>query len=98
MGRVWEWLNELITRAEHATNSNHTSQAWGWDATSPLKAGEKNYDVGNIYQFYANSLAALIAGGYWNSGELDGARAASCNISPWGVPGSLGGRGACDSK
>ena len=30
VGRVWEWLDELITRAEHATNADyHASVAWG---------------------------------------------------------------------
>ena len=54
VGRVWEWLDELITRAEHATNADyHASVAWGWDKKSPLNAGEKSYDVGNIYQYYA---------------------------------------------
>ncbi|WP_235853185.1 phage major tropism determinant [Luxibacter massiliensis] len=61
-GRVWEWLNDLITRAEHAKNTeNHPNEAWGWDTNTPLKTGEKNYDVGNIYQYYYNSLAALRA-------------------------------------
>ena len=60
VGRVWEWLDELITRAEHATNADyHASVAWGWDKKSPLNTGEKSYDVGNIYQYYAYSLAAL---------------------------------------
>ena len=54
VGRVWEWLDELITRAEHATNADyHASVAWGWDKKSPLNTGEKSYDVGNIYQYYA---------------------------------------------
>ena len=49
VGRVWEWLDELITRAEHATNADyHASVAWGWDKKSPLNTGEKSYDVGNI--------------------------------------------------
>ena len=61
VGRVWEWLDELITRAEHATNADyHASVAWGWDKKSPLNTGEKSYDVGNIYQYYAYSLAALV--------------------------------------
>jgi formylglycine-generating enzyme required for sulfatase activity len=30
VGRVWEWLDELITRAEHATNADyHASVALG---------------------------------------------------------------------
>ena len=84
VGRVWEWLDELITRAEHATNADyHASVAWGWDKKSPLNTGEKSYDVGNIYQYYAYSLAALMAGGYWNDGASCGARAVSCSIYPW---------------
>ena len=71
VGRVWEWLDELITRAEHATNADyHASVAWGWDKKSPLNTGEKSYDVGNIYQYYAYSLAALIAGGSWYDGGV----------------------------
>lgn len=97
VGRVWEWLNDLITRAEHATNTNHASEAWGWDTTSPLKTGATKYDVGNIYQYYANSLAALMAGGSWLRGANAGARAVSCNASPWDVGTSVGVRGACDS-
>ena len=98
VGRVWEWLNDLITRAEHAKNATyHASEAWGWDLTSPLKAGEKNYDVGNIYQYYHASLAALGAGGSWGDGANAGARAVSCSAYPWNVSSSIGGRGACDS-
>ncbi len=92
VGRVWEWLNDLITRAEHATNAGHTSEAWGWDVTSPL--GDKH---GNIYQYYANSLAALMAGGYWSNGANAGARAVGCSGYPWGVSAYSGVRGACDS-
>lgn len=98
VGRVWEWLNDLITRAEHATNADyHPTAAWGWDKKTPLKTGEKNYDVGNIYQYYAYSLAALIAGGYWYGGANAGARAVGCASYPWDVGGAVGGRGACDS-
>ena len=98
VGRVWEWLDELITRAEHATNADyHASVAWGWDKKSPLNAGEKSYDVGNIYQYYAYSLAALIAGGNWGNGAYCGARAVSCSNCPWNVSTSIGARGACDS-
>ena len=98
VGRVWEWLDELITRAEHATNADyHASVAWGWDKKSPLNTGEKSYDVGNIYQYYAYSLAALIAGGGWNSGAFCGARAVYCSSCPWNVNAYLGARGACDS-
>lgn len=98
VGRVWEWLDELITRAEHATNADyHASVAWGWDKKSPLNTGEKSYDVGNIYQYYAYSLAALIAGGIWHDGAYCGARAVSCTGSPWNVYARIGARGACDS-
>jgi hypothetical protein len=90
VGRVWEWLDELITRAEHATNADyHASVAWGWDKKSPLNTGEKYYDVGNIYQYYAYSLAALIAGGRWNDGANCGARAVHCNRYPWDVNSSV---------
>lgn len=98
VGRVWEWLDELITRAEHATNADyHASVAWGWDKKSPLNTGEKSYDVGNIYQYYAYSLAALVAGGYWSIGANCGARAVGCGAYPWHVNTSFGARGACDS-
>lgn len=98
VGRVWEWLDELITRAEHATNADyHVSVAWGWDKKSPLNTGEKSYDVGNIYQYYAYSLAALVAGGNWYDGAICGARAVICNSYPWVVDTSIGARGACDS-
>lgn len=98
VGRVWEWLDELITRAEHATNADyHASVAWGWDKKSPLNTGEKSYDVGNIYQYYAYSLAALVAGGSWVSGANCGARAVGCSLCPWNVDTYVGARGACDS-
>lgn len=98
VGRVWEWLNDLITRAEHATNAEyHPTQAWGWDKKSPLRDNATKYDVGNIYQYYAYSLAALIAGGIWNYGVHAGARAVACNNYPWYVSTSVGVRGACDS-
>lgn len=98
VGRVWEWLNDLITRAEHATNATyHASEAWGWDLTSPLKTGATQYDVGNIYQYYYTSLAALIAGGGWNLGACAGARAVLCLFYPWNVGTAVGVRGACDS-
>ena len=93
-----KWLDELITRAEHATNADyHASVAWGWDKKSPLNTGEKSYDVGNIYQYYAYSLAALIAGGNWNNGANCGARAVFCRNYPWYVNTHIGARGACDS-
>ena len=98
VGRVWEWLNDLITRAEHATNAEyHPTAAWGWDKKSPLRDNATKYDVGNIYQYYAYSLAALLAGGNWYNGVHAGARAVSCDSSPWGVYTRLGVRGACDS-
>ena len=98
VGRVWEWLNDLITRAEHATNADyHPTAAWGWDKKSPLKDNATKYDVGNIYQYYAYSLAALVAGGRWGSGVVAGARAVRCYSYPWGVDTTVGVRGACDS-
>ena len=97
VGRVWEWLNDLITIAEHATNDTyHAREEWGWDLTSPLKTGATQYDVGNIYQYYHASLAALIAGGRWNNGANAGARAVICNNYPWRVDTNIGVRGACD--
>ena len=98
VGRVWEWLNDLITRAEHATNADyHPTAAWGWDKKSPLRDNATKYDVGNIYQYYAYSLAALIAGGSWADGVRAGARAVACNDYPWYVYAGIGVRGACDS-
>lgn len=98
VGRVWEWLNDLITRAEHATNAEyHPTAAWGWDKKSPLRDNATKYDVGNIYQYYAYSLAALIAGGGWYDGVRAGARAVICSYCPWDVVTNLGVRGACDS-
>ena len=98
VGRVWEWLNDLITRAEHATNTEfHPTVAWGWDKKSPLRDNATKYDVGNIYQYYAYSLAALLAGGHWGYGVHAGARAVSCYHYPWSVHTSFGVRGACDS-
>ena len=98
VGRVWEWLNDLITRAEHATNADyHPTAAWGWDKKSPLRDNATKYDVGNIYQYYAYSLAALIAGGNWGNGVYAGARAVFCSHCPWDVAASIGVRGACDS-
>ena len=88
----------MITRAEHAKNTeNHPNEAWGWDTNTPLKTGEKNYDVGNIYQYYYNSLAALLAGGAWYVGARCGARAVGCHDCPWNVRTGTGARGACDS-
>ena len=98
VGNVWEWLDELITRAEHAKNATyHASEAWGWDLTSPLKTGATSYEVGNIYQYYYASLAALLAGGCWHDGVNAGARAVNCSSYPWFVFTSVGVRGACDS-
>ena len=98
VGRVWEWLNDLITRAEHATNAEyHPTAAWGWDKKSPLRDNATKYDVGNIYQYYAYSLAALFAGGGWHFGVPAGARAVSCDSYPWDVITNVGVRGACDS-
>lgn len=98
VGRVWEWLNDLITRAEHATNADyHPTAAWGWDKKSPLRDNATKYDVGNIYQYYAYSLAALFAGGSWGIGVHAGARAVYCSGCPWDVNTSRGVRGACDS-
>lgn len=63
-----------------------------------MNTGEKSYDVGNIYQYYAYSLAELIAGGHWYNGVLVGARAVNCVNYPWLVSTFVGGRGACDSQ
>lgn len=98
VGRVWEWLNDLITRAQHATDATyHKTEAWGWDLTSPLRDAATKYDVGNIYQYYHASLAALGAGGLWGNGANAGARAVACIHCPWHVNSSIGVRGACDS-
>lgn len=98
VGRVWEWLNDLITRAQHATDATyHKTEAWGWDLTSPLRDAATKYDVGNIYQYYHASLAALIAGGHWSPGANAGARAVYCSNYPWNVNTGIGVRGACDS-
>lgn len=98
VGRVWEWLNNLITRAQHATDATyHKTEAWGWDLTSPLRDAATKYDVGNIYQYYANSLAALIAGGSWSDAASAGARCVYCYLYPWHVNSYIGVRGACDS-
>lgn len=98
VGRVWEWLNDLITRAQHATDATyHKTEAWGWDLTSPLRDAATKYDVGNIYQYYANSLAVLRAGGDWGAGANAGARTVICHYYPWHVSTIVGVRGACDS-
>lgn len=98
VGRVWEWLNDLITRAQHATDTTyHKTEGWGWDLTSPLRDAATKYDVGNIYQYYANSLAALRAGGDWSNGANAGARAVDCRNCPWIVGTNIGVRGACES-
>lgn len=98
VGLVWEWLDEITTRAEHVKNATyHASEAWGWDLTSPLKTAADQYDVGNIYEYYAYSLAALIAGGFWPDGAQGGARAVNCSGCPSAVLPSVGARGACDS-
>ena len=65
--------------------------------TSVCSTGEKSYDVGNIYQYYAYSLAALLAGGSWSVGAYCGARAVDCINYPWYVDAYVGARGACDS-
>ena len=65
--------------------------------TSPLRDAATKYDVGNIYQYYANSLAALIAGGDWDSAANAGARCVNCSDYPWSVFTNVGVRGACDS-
>lgn len=99
VGNVWEWLDEIITRAEHAKNSTyHASEAWGWDITSPMLTGEDS-DIasGNIYEYYANSIAALLAGGNWILGAGAGTRALHCSDYPWNVSSPIGVRGACDS-
>ena len=98
VGSVWEWLIDLITLAEHATNTEfHPTAAWGWDKKSPLRDNATKYDVGNIYQYYAYSLAALLAGGNWYYGVPAGARAVGCSSCPWHVHTTFGVRGACDS-
>lgn len=98
VGRVWEWLNDLITRAEHAKNTeNHPNEAWGWDTNTPLKTGEKNYDVGNIYQYYYNSLAALRAGGRLGRWRAVWRACGGLQRLPVGCPREHRARGACDS-
>ena len=83
VGRVYEWLNDLITRAQHATDATyHDKEAWSWDKKSPLRDAGTKYDVGNIYQYYHASLAALMAGGGWNTAASAGARCVACDIYP----------------
>lgn len=65
--------------------------AWGWDRVSPFPGN------GNIYEYYDQSLIALIAGGGWDGGVNAGARAVYLNSSPWIVGTGIGARGACDS-
>jgi formylglycine-generating enzyme required for sulfatase activity len=99
VGNVYEWLDEIITRAEHKKDSTyHASEAWSWDITTPLLTGEDS-DIasGNIYEYYAQSIAALIAGGDWGSGAIAGVRCVRCYFYPWGVLTGAGVRGACDS-
>lgn len=98
VGRVWEWVNEIITRAEHATSEDlHPRIEWSWDKKTVLNTGEKNYDVGNTYQYYAQSLTALAAGGNWFNGSNAGARALYCHLCPWSIESTFGVRGVCES-
>ena len=90
-------LKRVTVSYTHLDVYKRQSVAWGWDKKSPLNTGEKSYDVGNIYQYYAYSLAALLAGGSWGDGAYCGARAVSCGGYPWDVHTSVGARGACDS-
>lgn len=99
VGNCWEWLDEIVTRAQHATNeASHEKEAWAWSITSPFGEGEDaDVDSGNIYEYYANSVVALIAGGSYNSGIKAGMRTLYCNACPWSVIIGLGVRGVCDS-
>lgn len=98
VGNVWEWLNELITRAEHSkvSGNGHESTTadgkWGWDTTSPFGDG-----YGNIYQYNDYSLVALLGGGRWADGVRTGARAVYLSNYPWRVAAHFGARCACDS-
>ena len=92
----YDKLSEVFNK-DNPNADYHASVAWGWDKKSPLNTGEKSYDVGNIYQYYAYSLAALMAGGDCSDGANCGARAVLCNAYPWDVNTSFGARGACDS-
>lgn len=99
VGNVWEWLDEIVTRAAHATSATyHAKEAWDWDITTPLLTGEDaDISSGNIYQYYAFSIAPLIAGGHWERGITAGTRAVSCGNYPWHVDTPVGARGVCDS-
>ena len=98
VGCTWEWINDLFTRAEHATdNTHHKSVEWGWDLVSPIKTGATRYDVGNIYQYYHASLATLMAGGNWSNGENAGARTVICTAHLGYVVTDSSVRGVCDS-
>lgn len=99
VGNINEWLGDVITRAEHDTNATyHPSVGWGWDATSPMKNGE-DADIasGNVYQYYAHSVAVLFAGGRWDYGSIAGTRTLDCHVVPWNMYSSNGVRGVCDS-
>lgn len=99
VGNVWEWLDEIVTRAAHATSATyHAKEVWDWDITTPLLTGEDaDISSGNIYQYYAFSIAPLIAGGHWERGITAGTRAVSCGNYPWHVDTPVGARGVCDS-
>lgn len=99
VGNVWEWLNEIATRAEHAVDATtHPTVGWSWDANTTQKTGEDaEVASGNIYEYYANSIIALFAGGSWVSGAVAGTRAMNCSYAPHNVAYNIGVRGVCDS-
>ncbi len=64
--------------------------AWGWDRATPFPG------CGNIYEYYDQSLIAVIAGGGWAYGVSAGCRAVVLNNYPWHVHTGIGVRLACD--
>lgn len=83
VGNVWKWLDEFI--------HDPTGSAWNW---YDVMSGQK---VGQLYMANNTGLHALIGGGYWYDGVLDGSRTVHCGAYPWYVNTIVGVWCVCDS-
>jgi len=89
VGNLWEWLADMSNR--------HDSTAWAWQ--NVLDAGElsSDTDFGQAYLPNNVGMVAWLAGGFWTSGVIAGARAVHAGNYPWNVRTDFGCRFACGS-
>lgn len=90
VGNVNEWLSNLMVRPAE-------TGSWGWKNAQSANYNGKTVNKGSLYLYYADGLAALLAGGNFTTSTNAGPSCVNANSSPWYVHSYYGLRGASDS-